>query len=119
MTINAHKGYNVYKTNGVHYILAKESDSFATIAAPFAVSANNLRKFNDLEPDAQPIDGEVIYIDKKRNKWEGNTKIHIVKEGETVYSLSQSYGIRMKSLKKRNKLKDTYILTAGQYIKLK
>ena len=31
VTINAHQGYNVYVTNGVHYVLAKENDTFENI----------------------------------------------------------------------------------------
>ena len=63
VTINAHEGYNIYVTNGVHYILAKENDTFENIGSKFRISARNLRKFNDLkEPAAQPMTGEVVYI---------------------------------------------------------
>ena len=47
VTINAHNGYNVYQTNGVHYVLAKEGDTFENIGQKFRISARNLRKFND------------------------------------------------------------------------
>ena len=35
VTINAHEGYNVYATNGVHYVLAKADDTFENIGRKF------------------------------------------------------------------------------------
>lgn len=54
VTINAYKGYNIYVTNGVNYIVAKEGDTFESLAEIFCISARNLRKFNDLKGKAQP-----------------------------------------------------------------
>ena len=66
VTINAHNGYNVYATNGVHYVLAKEGDTFENIGKKFRISARNLRKFNDLkDKKAQPMPHEVVYIERK------------------------------------------------------
>ena len=84
VTINAYKGYNIYVTNGVNYIVAKEGDTFESLAEIFCISARNLRKFNDLKGKAQPVRGEQIYIDRKQKRWEGNARHHIVTEGETV-----------------------------------
>ena len=52
VTINAYKGYNIYVTNGVNYIVAKEGDTFESLAEIFCISARNLRKFNDLKGKA-------------------------------------------------------------------
>ena len=35
VTINAYKGYNIYVTNGVNYIVAKEGDTLQSLAAIF------------------------------------------------------------------------------------
>lgn len=120
VTINAHDGYNVYRTNGVSYVLAREGDTYDRIGKSFRVSARNLRKFNDVEPSAQPMTGEMVYIERKRNRWEGNAMTHTVKEGETLFSLGQSYGIRTKSLRRMNKLRDRHAeLVRGQQIRIR
>ena len=41
VTINAHEGYNVYMTNGVHYVTAKENDTYENIGRKFRISARN------------------------------------------------------------------------------
>ena len=120
VTINAHNGYNVYRTNGVCYVLAKERDSFENIGRQFRLSPRNLRKFNDVDADAQPLTGEVIYIGRKKNGWEGNARLHTAVEGETLYSVAQSYAIRIKSLRKINRLKSTEVqFAAGDQVKIR
>ncbi|MEG1622264.1 MAG: glucosaminidase domain-containing protein [Alistipes sp.] len=119
VTINAHNGYKVYRTNNVCYLLAKRDDTYENIAKNFRVSARNLRKFNDVGPNAQPVTGEVVYIERKKSRWEGNAMIHVVKEGETFYSLAQSYGIRQKSLARINRMRNGFVLTQGTTIKIR
>lgn len=120
VTINAHEGYNVYMTNGVHYVLAKENDSFEQIGRKFRISARNLRRFNDLkDKQAQPVPGEVVYIERKKKRWEGNAQHHICREGETVYAVGQSYGIRMRSIERLNRLKKGERLEKGQQLRIR
>ncbi len=120
VTINAHMGYNIYDANGVHYVLAKENDSFENIGKKFRISVRNLRKFNDLkEKHAQPMPGEVIYIEKKKKRWSGDSHIHICREGDTPYAIGQKYGIRMRNIEKMNRLKGDVRLRTGQEIRIK
>ena len=119
VTINAYKGYNIYVTNGVNYILAHDGDTFEKISRDFRISARNLRKFNDVSKNAQPVANEVIYIGRKKKRWDGNVLLHTVREGETLWSLGQSYGIRTKSLARLNKLKEGDALTPGTTIKIR
>ena len=118
VTINAYKGYNIYVANGVNYIVAKEGDTFESLAAVFCVSARNLRKFNDLRGSVQPVRGERIYIGRKKKRWEGNARRHIVSEGETVASVAQSYALREKSLRRLNRLKAGAALRTGQTLRI-
>ena len=120
VTINAHNGYNVYMTNGVHYVLAKEGDTFEHIGRCFRISARNLRKFNDLKKNrkAQPMTGEAVYIGRKRKRWEGNARTHVCREGETAYAIGQSYAIRTRSVEKMNRLAKGVELEAGRKIRI-
>ena len=44
---------------------------------------------------------------------------HTVREGETLRSLSQDYGIRLKKLARLNRLRADEAIAAGQTLKLK
>jgi len=119
VTINAHDGYNVYETNGVHYILAKEHDTFEAIGRSFRISARNLRKFNELDKRVQPVCGETVFIGRKKKRWEGDAVIHTAREGETAYTVGQTYGIRTRSIEKMNKLKSGDRIAAGRQIRIR
>ena len=119
VTINAHRGYNVYRTNNVCYIIAKEGDQFEHIASLFAVSARNLRRFNDVAASAQPKKGDIIFIERKRKAWEGNVLLHTVRHDETLHDIAQAYGIRERSLRKLNRLNPDTKLINGQTIKVR
>ncbi len=119
VTINAHRGYNVYRTNNVCYILAKEDDRYEHIASLFAISAKVLRRYNDVKPDAQPAKGDVIFIERKRKAWEGNVLLHTVRHGESLYDISQAYGISLRSLARLNRLSPEAQITNGQTIKVR
>ncbi len=119
VTISSHNGYDVYRTNGVSYVLAKEDDTYEHIARQFRLSASNLRRFNDVERDARPMTGEAVYIERKKRRWEGNALLHTTHRGETLWSIGQSYGIRTRSLRKLNRLPDHAELPQGRKIKIR
>ena len=119
VTINAHRGYNVYRTNDVCYVLAKEEDKYEHIASLFEISAKVLRRYNDMKPNSQPEKGDIVFIERKRKAWEGNVLLHTVRHGETLYEISQAYGIRLRSLARLNRLSLEATITNGQTIKVR
>ena len=119
VTVNSHAGYGVYRTNHTFYVVAKEGDTFHKIGELFQISANTLRKFNDVAKTAEPRKGDVIYIERKKTQWLGNVQQHKVVRDESLYSLSQSYGIRCKSLAKLNKMDISAVAKKGDIIRLK
>jgi LysM repeat protein len=119
VTINAHHGYNVYLTNGSHYVVAKENDSYASIAKLFEISEATLRRYNDVSSTTPLKKGDLVYIERKSARWQGDDMLHIVSEGQTPHILSQIYGIRLSHLLKMNRLRETSTLSVGQSIRLR
>ncbi|MFR9523586.1 MAG: glucosaminidase domain-containing protein [Rikenellaceae bacterium] len=105
VTINAHKGYNIHRSNGLYFTRAKAGDSIESLSATFEISKGNLSRFNDLKKDAQIASGDIIFIERKKAKWEGDDKrTHQTSAGETLYSISQKHGIRLRRLRRLNKM---------------
>lgn len=119
VTVNSHKGYGVYRTNHTFYVVAKEGDTFELVGELFDISAKMLRKFNDVAKDAKLSKGDIVYIERKKTQWLGNVMQHKVVRDENLYSLSQSYGIRLKSLAKLNRLRPSEDVRKGETIRLK
>ena len=119
VTVNSHKGYGVYRTNHTFYIVAKEGDTYESLGEIFSISPNMLRKFNDVAKGGTLAKGDIIYIERKKTQWLGNVMQHKVVRDENLYSLSQSYGIRLKSLIKLNHLRAGEDVGKGDVIRLK
>ena len=119
VTVNSHKGYGVYRSNHTFYVVAKEGDTFESVGGIFDISPKMLRKFNDVAKDAKLSKGDIVYIERKKTQWLGNVMQHKVLRDENLYSLSQSYGIRLKSLKKLNRMREGEDVKKGDIIRLK
>lgn len=103
VTINSHKGYNVYRTNQSCYILAKSGDSYASLAKSFYITEKRLRKFNDVSKTEPLKQGDMVFIERKQTRWLGNVRQHTLRKGETLHSVAQSYGIIEKRLARLNR----------------
>ena len=116
-----YKGYSVYTNNRTSFLIARNGDRFDNIAEAFVIPVRQLRRYNEIVPTstADPIAGEMIYIERKQTKWYGEESHHIVKQGETLTSLSQLYGVRLKKLALMNRLKPYAELHEGDKIRLK
>jgi len=100
-------------------IYAKYGDSFASIAEEFGLTARRIIKYNDFPEEYKLTPGEIVYLDKKSSWWEGENPMHKVAQGETMLSIAQKYGLRLKALYKLNEMKPTDEIHAGQKIKLR
>ncbi|MGI6342209.1 MAG: glucosaminidase domain-containing protein [Bacteroidales bacterium] len=95
-------GRNVYRNYGVPFIFAEKGDTWESIAKEFNIWASQVYKQNDLARNDKITEGQILYLEKKNNR--RVTFIHEVKEGETMYSISQEKCIKLKKLYKYNKI---------------
>ena len=88
--------------NNIRYIDVKPEDSFEKIAEEFNMGLWQLYKYNDLNKDTPLFDEGVLFLQPKRRK--AKEEYHFVRTGETMWDISQKYGIKMKKLLKKNGL---------------
>lgn len=105
----------VYHVNKNYLIIANANDTWERIAKETGVSKRKLMSYNDLPKNASLSPGDVVYLKKKRTRADKafRTAPHIVKPGESLHSISQLYGIRLKSIYKINHLPANYQLQTG------
>ena len=94
-----------FKINQTTAIWGVKGRSFLEIANTYNISLYKLYKFNEL-PETDLIENDqLIFLAEKRK--ESNNKIHIVKNQETLYEISQEEGIQLNIIKLYNpKLND-------------
>lgn len=107
----------VYENNGIKFIRARQGDTFYGIAQDFNIYTWQVYKYNDLKKNSPIDEGQIIYLEKKKNK--GASEYHIVEPGETLLDISQAYGIKLKKLCKYNTLAADAKLFPNQKIELR
>jgi len=107
--------------NKNYYIIARRGDTFQSIADEMDISASRLAKFNERSKHDALEEGEVIWLKKKQKKAPKDYKdrLHYVRAGESMYSISQSYGIRLKFLYRMNDLSPNDDINVGDALRLR
>jgi len=106
----------VLTRNGISYVIAKEGDNPVKLGQEFQIAPFLIKKFNDIKKGQAIKPGQIIYLEPKKTKAEKD--YHIVKEGESMYSISQYYGIKLNKLYKRNNMLMDQEPKAGQKLRL-
>lgn len=111
----------VYEFNQNYYVIAKAGDTFRSIGKDVDVSYKKLAKYNEMDRDAQLEEGDYVWLQKKRRNApkEYKDRPHIVQAGESMYTISQKYGIRLKYLYKMNDLAPDYQIQVGDALRVR
>jgi len=107
----------VFFNNGVKYIIAKSTDTYKKLADELGMFGSELYRFNDLKKGERMIEGLIIYIEPKRAR--ATTQFHLFKKGETMHSVSQYYGVKLKSLYRKNRMEPGTNPNPGQKLWLR
>jgi membrane-bound lytic murein transglycosylase D len=86
----------IIKMNSIQAILAKASDDVLSLSARSGLSEHRFRKYNEMKETDDLIPGEFYYTHKKKRK--SSIQFHVVQFNETLWDISQQYGIRKSKL---------------------
>jgi LysM repeat protein len=111
--------HDPFLANGLLYVVARSGDTFESLSDEFGISARKLRKYNDLYKGYTLRQGDVIYLEKKNRRAHKTYKTHIVRPGESMYLISQRYGIRLDRLYKMNDRSADYAPQTGEILRLR
>lgn len=112
--------HEVKMNNRNYYIIVRSGDTFKSIAKEFDISYRKLARYNERDRRDALYPGEIIYFEKKRTKADKKYKKrpHVVRAGESMYDIAQKYGVRLKSLYKKNHLTPANTLHVGDRIRV-
>jgi len=85
-----------FSINNTRVIYAKAGSSLLAIANQYELQLPRLLEFNDLKEEDVLVKDQLLFLQRKRKT--GMNEYHIVQNGEFVYDISQSEGIRYESL---------------------
>ncbi len=91
--------------NGLKMVLSHGGESVAELAKKVGISIHELMEYNEelIFPDMNLKPNEIVYLEKKHKLYTNKENAyHTVKSGESVYYISQLYGVRLETLRARN-----------------
>lgn len=106
--------------NGIAYVFARQGDSFASIGIEFGINPTKLAGYNEIPVYANLKDGDIVYLTKKNDHvaYRLRGKYHQVKNGESIYLISQCYGIKFSQLYRWNRLPEYYMPKVGDLLRV-
>ncbi|HPD96213.1 MAG: glucosaminidase domain-containing protein [Bacteroidales bacterium] len=100
--IDIYNTREVYVRNRIKYIVVEDGDTYESLTKEFDLMPWQLFKYNDLTKDSTLKAGQELYIQPKRRRAARGNSTHKVEAGETMYQISQQYGVRLKLLYRKN-----------------
>jgi len=106
-----------FMINNTKVIYAKQGSLLLAIANEYGIPLGRLLEFNDLQNDEVLVKDQLVFLQRKRKT--GQSDVHVVAQGETLYDIAQAEAIRIENLLAYNQLNKNVQLVPGQRLYLK
>lgn len=103
--------------NELEGVQASATSSPSTFSAEIGVKEKRFLKLNDMQVSEAVEKGGYYYTEKKRPS--AAIATHVVQAGESLWSISQKYGIRLAALKSKNRIRKEADLRPGMVLNLR
>jgi LysM repeat protein len=109
----------VMENNRIQYIIVKDGETREKLEDEFQLLRWELSKYNELKSDFSPVPGQILYLQPKRDKAEAGKDYYNTAGGDTMYLISQKFGIKLKKLYEMNRMEEGKEPEAGTKIWLR
>ncbi len=107
--------------NNCKVILSKEGDTAYKISKKFGISSSKLLSYNrDIRSKYQKLNaGCIVYLEKKKSEYLGEESYYVALRNESLYDISNRFGIKPKNLAKINNTDSGAVFKKGETIFLR
>ena len=92
------------ENNRIKYLIVKDGDTKEKLEKEFQLLNWELARYNELKKDFELVPGQILYLQPKREKAEPGKDFYICSEGDTMYLISQRFGIKLRNLYEMNRM---------------
>ena len=92
----------VVDINGVRCTILYPGENLMSIVQKHDIQLSKLLDYNELSTPDDIKEGDIVYLEKKKKKYFGLQDTYRVRGGETLYGVSQQFGVQLASLAKLN-----------------
>lgn len=105
--------------NRVDYVISREGDTWEILAELLDKHVEDLLEYNELRFDHKLEPGKIVYLQPKRRRASRENRYYVVREGESLYDVSQKFAVRLEKIYKKNDLKAGEQVPAGTKLRLR
>ena len=109
----------VRQNNGTEYIRAKYGDTYTSLSNELNMMPWQLPKYNEAQASDELHEGQIVYLQPKRQKAERGYDTHTIREGETMYDISQKYAVKLSRLYVLNRMEEGTQPNVGDALNLR
>ena len=109
----------VLSNNRVEYIVVEPGDTPESLRELMDMYPREIYRYNNIIKEELIEPGMVIYLQPKRYRAEKGNEVHVVKEGETMWDISQLYGVKLNRLYRRNNMSQDSAVQTGDQVWLR
>jgi hypothetical protein len=91
-----------FTINKTRVVYVKAGVSLLAVAGQYDVPLPRLLEFNDMKEEDVLVKGQLVYLQRKRRT--GANEYHVMRDGESLYDVSQAEGIRLEDMLEMNQL---------------
>ena len=113
------ESHYVVEINGVRCAILYPGQTLSTLSQKYDISRQKLLEYNEVKSSTDIKEGDVVYLASKKRRYHGIQDYYIVKDGDTLHSISQQFGIRLGSLIRMNRKSSVSTITPGEKLMLK
>lgn len=88
----------IRKSRGLHYVIARPGDTYASIAKELKINKKKLLALNDVGKDGEIKAWEEVYLQEKLDEAPEGVSRATVGDGESLHSVAQRYGMKLEAL---------------------
>ncbi|MCG8475519.1 MAG: LysM peptidoglycan-binding domain-containing protein [Cytophagales bacterium] len=107
----------ILKINGIKGLIARKNDDLLSLTIRGTISEKKFLRYNEIDKSHSVEAGNIYYLKTKKRK--ARVNFHILKIGESLWEVSQKYGIRMKSIRYKNRMGKNEKAKAGRVLWLR
>ncbi len=113
--------HQLYLYNKNVRLRARAGDTFRSLGKETGIPYRKLASYNERDRNDVLSEVEYVYLRKKQTKAEKQYKKrpHVVKAGDSMYSIAQQYGVTLESLYRTNRIGTNHVLTVGETLKVR
>ena len=109
----------VVDINDVACTILYPGTTLSSISMQYDIPKDQLLEFNEVVVEEELHEGDIVFLDKKKKKFTGPKDFYTVREGDSLYGISQQFGIKLASLAKMNRMDMSEKVHSGEKLKLK